>query len=81
MANPIIETVKEAIHKMSDAEILEAYKEFESTGERLGKALLIDEIEARHPDTHRHFYNPETYELDEAGLIEELKSRQEETRC
>lgn len=69
MTNKIIEKIKEVAHGMSNAEIIKAYKEFTGSGDRLGKAIIIDEIEARHPEIYARHYNPETYDLDEDALI------------
>lgn len=76
MCKALIDTIKGTMHKMNNREILEAYNEFKSTGEKLGGALLVDEIENRYPELYARHYDPETYELDESGLIKELKEAQ-----
>lgn len=73
MTNKIIETIKEAVHGMSSAEIIKAYMELTGSGDKLGKAIIIDEIEARRPEIYARHYNPETYELEEDALIKEFK--------
>jgi len=73
MTNKFIATIKEIVHGMSSAEVIKAYKEFTGSGNKLGKAIIIDEIEARHPDIYARHYNPETYDLDEDALIKGFK--------
>ena len=73
MTNKIIKTIKETVHGMSSTEIIKAYKEFTSSGDKLGKAIIIDEIEARHPEIYAKHYNPETYDLDKDALIKGFK--------
>ena len=75
MTNSLHETIKDVIHKLSDEELMDAFNDLEIANDKLGNALLIDEIETRYPDTYNRFCDPETYELNKAGLIEDVKKQ------